>query len=533
MKLVDDMIARAKRWVAAPAEEMTRLQRWGRYLLELTLHCSRELRADKAGQMAAALTYHTLFSILPTLALMLVAMRIFVTDAQLDQFKNETVDYLMQWLADAAPASENEQTLTVDNQGSAATDGEGSKPIQFAADPETQAAVTEAGENAQEGSQAGNTNDPDTQNDFATIAKNLRDNIQVWLNKLQNISFRSIGIVGVLLFIYGATGLLATIERSFNQIYGAPSNRPWYVRLPMYYTVITLGPLVIVLGQYIQSQYLGAIIPGGGDGDTANDWMNALNGAMAGLTPVIATWAVLFAMYVLMPNTRVGVRAASIGSFVAAIGWVTTVELFGFYVKGAAAKTLYGALALLPLFLLWLWLTWLIILFGLELTYTLHMMKGKRFKSREERLLEEGTVIDPRWLIPLMGMVGERFDQGKPATVGELAKRMRLPIRAVNELGEELHKAELLHRVDREGEEATFVLAQPPDRIELSHILDVAGSLIASDPTQSRKVPGSAAIQRATEAQQQALEGQTLANVLNRRKNGARPDEDQEPALPS
>lgn len=511
MKLVEETIARAKRWVAAPAEEMTRVQRWGRYLLELTLHCSRELRADKAGQMAAALTYHTLFSILPALALMLVAMRIFVTDAQLDEFKNATVDYLMQWLEDAAP--QNDPSLTID-QGTTADGADASITVRLQSDPETQQAVTDAGEQAKAGGdgQSANTAPPN----FEETAQALRKNIQAWLIQLQSISFRSIGIVGVLLFIYAATGLLATIERSFNQIYGAPSNRPWYVRLPMYYTVITLGPLVIVLGQYIQSQYLGAVIPGGDDGESATGWMNMLNAAMAGLTPVIATWAVLLVMYVLMPNTRVGFRAALIGSFVAAIGWVTTVELFGLYAKGAGAKNLYGALALLPLFLLWLWLTWLIILFGLELTYTLHMMKGKRFKTREERLLGEGTVIDPRWLIPMMGMIGERFEKGKPATVGELAKRMRLPIRVVSELGEELHKADLLHRVDREGQEATFVLAQSPDHIALSHILDVAGSLIASDPTQSRKIPGSAAIQRATEAQQQALDGQTLANVLSK-----------------
>ena len=67
---------------------------------------------------------------------------------------------------------------------------------------------------------------------------------------------------------------------------------------------------------------------------------------------MLATWLVLWLMYMLLPNTRVSVRMSAVGSFVAALLWVIALQLFTVYVQRAAITTLYGALALLPLFLL-------------------------------------------------------------------------------------------------------------------------------------------------------------------------------------
>ena len=507
MELVDQIVKQVRWLLQKPTAELTRAQATLRYMIDLTRHCARELHQDRATQMAAALTYHTLFSLIPTLVLMLVVMRVFVTDAELQQFKDTTVGYVIEWLEKA----------TADISDGIESQSTGSKLQEISgdvtADPDT--AVSQQPDEAVEPADAvvsnasisNETGEVPDENDFGKTAKALRQNIQKWLNDLQNVSFKSIGIVGVLLFIYAATGLLATIERSFNQIYGVSSNRPWYVRLPMYYTVITLGPLLIVLGQFVQGQLIGWL--------NAESWTKWLVGPLAVITPLLATWLVLFTMYCLLPTTRVRLRPAVIGSFIAAAGWVIGIELFGIYVRGAASTTLYGALALLPLLLLWLWITWLIILFGLELTYTLQGMRGRNLKSMA-RTQDADLFVDPKWLIPVMVLIGQRFERGQTARVESLSRAIALPQRATRRLVDHLQTAGLVNRIEAsETEDPGYTLAKPADKIPLSRLLEV-GQKLSLERGQAQKIPGREVIAELNSAERRAAGNETLANVLNR-----------------
>ncbi|MBN2371616.1 MAG: YihY/virulence factor BrkB family protein [Vicinamibacteria bacterium] len=449
-------IDEVRRIFEKPREELTRAQAALLYGFDLGRHCARELYHDRATQMAAALTYHTLFSLLPTLVLMLVVSRAFVTQAELEQFRESSVSYVMQWLLEASPDS------AIDSPGASSGQAE-----------------------------------------MAAIAKELREGIQYWLDRLQTLSFEGIGVVGVLLFIYGATGMLATTERSFNQIFGASHNRPWYIRLSMYYTVITLGPLVMIAGHYIEVQTL-RLIAGG----VYTSW---LSGPLALTSPVLATWIVLCVVFVLLPNTRVSIRAAAIGSFIAALGWVGAIELFGLYVRRAASATLYGALALLPLFLFWLWLMWLFLLFGLELTYTLQAMRGRKFKSLEKS--ETRDLVDVTSIIPMLTLIGRGFEEGRALSAEEIAEKLILPVRSVQRTGERLEAENLLNRIESGSGSVSYALAMPPDRIGIERIIDLCGAL--STPRRvGSALPGGDLMARLADAQKAAASHITLANVV-------------------
>jgi membrane protein len=453
MRPVQFVTDEIRRLFEKPRAELTRAQSALIYSLDLTRHCARELYHDRATQMAAALTYHTLFSLLPTVVLMLVVMRAFVTQAELASFRDSAVSYVMQWLAESSAEA-----------GAAAASSPRAEMIHFAGQ--------------------------------------LRDGIQYWLDRLQALSFEGIGLVGILLFIYGATGLLATIESSFNQIFGASQNRPWYLRLSMYYTVITLGPLIILAGRYLEQTYLRSTI------DTVSTrW---LIGPLGVASPILFTWLVLWTVFVLLPNTRVSVRAAGIGSLIAALGWVSAIELFGLYVRGAAVANLYGALALLPLFLFWLWLLWLFLLFGLELTYALQSMHGRKFKSLE--FSDDRETADVALLLPMLTLIGRGFEKGKPVSSEEIAERLFLPIRSVRRLAECLEKARLVNRVDDAGS-TSYSLAMPPDRIQVETVIELACSL--STPRRGGyPLPGSALLVKLAEAQKDAARHLTLASIV-------------------
>ena len=287
-----------------------------RFLLDASRHGLQEIQKDRADQIAAALTYFTLFSLLPTMALILVVLRTFVGPAEQEAFKEFLVSGAIEWLV--FPSGEDDALLDVATA--------------------------------------------DTSEFAATIAR-IDVIVGGFVDRLQNINFQSIGVIGVMVFLYASTGLLATIEQSFNRIYGAPQSRPWHVRLPLYYTTLTLAPLVIIAGQLLQARVIGTL--------ATQSWLAWLGPPLGVVAPMLTTWVVFYVMYMLIPNTHVKLRAAAIGSFLAAVGWVALLELFSFYVGIYAGTSLYGALAVLPLGLMWIWLNWLIVLFGLEVSYAL------------------------------------------------------------------------------------------------------------------------------------------------------------------
>ena len=97
-----------RRELTSPEGELGRGQRAVKYSIELGRHCAGELRHDKAGQMAAALTYHTLFSMLPTMVLILVSLKAFVSEQDREQFKEEAITWVVQTLQGEKEAPKNE-----------------------------------------------------------------------------------------------------------------------------------------------------------------------------------------------------------------------------------------------------------------------------------------------------------------------------------------------------------------------------------------------------------------------------------------
>ncbi|MAE65242.1 MAG: hypothetical protein CMJ18_13305 [Phycisphaeraceae bacterium] len=463
----------------APLEELGRTQRSFRNVFDLIRHCTRQLQQDRAMQMAAALTYHTMFSLLPTVVVALVVFHSFVGEEQREQFKKEVVDYLVHWVAESEAEAEPELELATDVE----------RRRQF---DETRKA----------------------------FGRKIHDQLAV----LEDVNFGSIGIIGVLVLIWGATGLLATVERCFNTIYGIDRARAWYVRLPLYYTIITIGPLVLLAGRWVQVQFLGMIAD--------DEQAGFLARLTAILSPVATTWIVLLLMYMMIPNTRVNWRAAAAGGLAGAALWIVAIELLTGYVARAATGTfygvLYGGLALLPLFLLWMWLTWLIILFGLELSYALQTFRGRQ--AQEERRQRTSWHGDPLWLVPLMSRIAEAFGRGRKVEIDDLAATLRLPPTTVQSLFGHLERSGLVHRVEDGRGAAQYSLARPASAIRVADLLELGRSLTmaaADDPDH----PSWRMIGALVDAQAEAAADTTLAALLDDGDNGHRQqNEGAEPA---
>lgn len=391
---------------------------WLRFLAVAARHGVHEIRRDKAHQIAAALTFYTLFSLLPTLALVLVISRTFVGDAEQDQIKEFIVQLTVNWLEGGGESA----------AGAAAAEVE---------------------------------------TEFQATLARVDESVHNLLNRLQGIDFQSIGVVGVGVFLYAAQGLLATIEESFNQIYGATRSRPLSVRLPIYFTTLALAPLVIILGHILQNQMLSSIV--------GRSWLEWLAAPVSLSLPLFTTWLVFTTVYVLIPNTYVSLRTAAAGGFIAAIGSVTLNELFGFYIGIYAGKSLYGSLALMPLALMWLWFNWIIVLFGLEVSKALQTAPDPSDWESRAADVEWRDLADGRWLAALLVEARSAFHEGRALSIEAAAHRLRAPTPMVRALADVLVERGFFHEVRKRSETdpASYTLARAPEDILLNDVFDL------------------------------------------------------------
>ncbi|MFV0627398.1 MAG: YihY family inner membrane protein [Alphaproteobacteria bacterium] len=184
----------------------------------------------------------------------------------------------------------------------------------------------------------------------------------------------TIGVVGITVT---AIMLLSTIENTFNFIFKVNKPRRFTTKITLYWTIITLGPLLLGAA-FSMRGYLYAI------SSLVEDNAGSLKMLVSSLIPASLTVVLLIAVYMLVPNKKVNLFSAFWGA-------VTTVILFGILrsgvgsilLSGATYKTLYGALATIPLLLVWMYLSWAIVMFGAILTASLDEFRSNKENNRE------------------------------------------------------------------------------------------------------------------------------------------------------
>jgi membrane protein len=170
---------------------------------------------------------------------------------------------------------------------------------------------------------------------------------------------------GIALLTATAVMLMVTIERAFNQIWRVRRTRPVLQRAIIYWTLLTVGPVLvgasISLTSWLVSVSLGLVsdIPGAGV-------------VLLKTIPVVLTSLALALLYLTMPNRRIQLRDALIGGVLAGLVFEATKRGFGWYVSQFPSyKLVYGAFASVPVFLLWIYISWLIMVFGAVVVATL------------------------------------------------------------------------------------------------------------------------------------------------------------------
>lgn len=179
-------------------------------------------------------------------------------------------------------------------------------------------------------------------------------------NYTEQFSNKAAGLtaVGIGFLVLTALMTLLTIDRAFNDIWRVKRPRPIVQRVFVYWTLITIGPVLmgasLSLTSWLVGQAVGLVrgLPGVGI-------------AVLTLVPIMLTAIALTLLYLAMPNRRIALRDAAIGGLIAAVLFEVMKRGFALYLASVPTYTvIYGALATLPIFLVWIYLSWLVVVFG-------------------------------------------------------------------------------------------------------------------------------------------------------------------------
>jgi len=279
---------------------------------------------------------------------------------------------------------------------------------------------------------------------------------------IQNTRSGALGITGTAFLIFMAISLLNRVEMTINDIWGVTQRRSWPVRIVQYWAIITLGPFVIVAA---------LAMAGGPYFEMTKRLLTAMPviGELAfKLLPVVLLWVGFALFFQLTPNTKVRWSAALVGGVVSGT-LLHLNSVFGFlYVSRVVTQSkIYGSLGLVPVFMVGLYLSWLILLFGAQVAYAYQNRHAYIQDKLAESINQRGREFVA---LRLMTFIGQRFQNGgPPPTLTELANALTLSSRLVQQVLQPLLAAKLV--VEVAGTEPAYMPARALDSINCHDIL--------------------------------------------------------------
>jgi YihY family inner membrane protein len=377
-----------KRWATAPTEQLSRWARFFIFQIRVWRHCIRLLRINRCGTQAAALSYYTIFGLVPAAIVMLMIFQMFpayrdvstrVRAFVYEQLNLTRLEYPTNKGSDKSLSEEIPSKISV--------------------------------------------------------AEKLDELTDHYLGRLNT---GAIGLVSGLLVVYAAIGLLSTVEKAFNVIYRVPSGRSFLKRMVNYWSLLTLGPLLLGVGIHFSTQFM------------------LMKGLHQGILPYIKpilpfliSVLLFFFLYYMLPNTSVRPFAALWGAVVAAILWTAAKYLFGLYVtKFVPFNAVWGILGIIPLTVFWIYWTWIFILFGLQLTYAVQHLRilDAAELARARQSSDVCFLANDQTILRIVEFVLRVFEQKDelPVSAEQVAAHLQMPPEFAQRVLDQLVKAGLL-----------------------------------------------------------------------------------------
>jgi len=328
---------------------------------------------------------------------------------------------------------------------------------------------------------------------------------------VENVQGTILGTLGFAFLIYTVVSMIQKIEESLNFVWHVERPRSLARRVSEYLVVMLIGPAIAVFAMVLLARV------------EASDTLARLSGLAARgsgalgnahFTPYLMVIALFAFVYVYMPNTRVRIGPALVGALFGGVLWGGVGAIFTrIVVYSAQTAAVYAGFAVVLLFLVWVYLSWLILLLGAQLSFYVQHPEHLRSGHAEVPLT---SALRERIGLAVMYLVGERFVAGGPRwTISGLAERLDVPGTALDEIVSVLQA----HGLVLDVEDDTVAPARDLGAITLDAILDAVRHE-TPDPRRPAPRPvqqADAAARIADEAVRESLRGRSLRDLVQSR----------------
>jgi membrane protein len=458
----------------------------------------RSFVKNRCPVRASALAYATLLALIPMLAVVVSVTSSFLKkegEARIDQF-------IERFVASVTPpdvlvsTNGNAESLTATATNAPASTNQTVASADLTAPTNAAASLT-------------TTNNNSLSSDARMIKtrKEIARRINEYIQKTRS---GTLGVTGGVLLIFAAIGMLSRIEDTLNDIWGVARGRGWFTRIILYWGVLTLAPMFLVAAVGLAS---GPHLASTKEFLDSMPWLGTITFRILPFVVVCVTFTLF---YMLMPNTKVRWKAAFTGGFTGGILFHLNSLVSVLYVSRVVSNSrIYGSLALIPVFMIGLYFSWLILLLGAQIAYAFQNRNTYMEQKQVESINQRGREFVA---LRLMTSIGERFLHGEaPQSVVEMGKQLCVPTRLIQQTMQTLCAANVV--VETVGAEPAYLPARPLERITCHHILlamraTQGQELAARDEPSYNEVYGE--FNRIQEAERQVADSVTLLALAHR-----------------
>lgn len=434
-----------KELLSTPTTQLGKAGRFAVFQIKLWSHCVRLLKKNYAGRQAAALSYHTIFGIVPLAIVTLLIFQSFPAYSNVgEKVRNLVYEQL------------NLSTIEITLNEEA---------------PEETVKLTE-------------------------YMDELVGKFFTGVNK------GSITLFSVAIVLWAALALLSTIEKTFNNIWHVARGRNFLQRTINYWALLTLGPLLLGLGIYANTQYT----------TLAKLQKTLLSNVAPTLLSYVVAIVAFFFLYFILPNTKVQAKAALWGAAIAALVWIAAKIAFGYCVTELRLySTVYGVMALVPMTVFWIHITWLTVLFGLQLTFTTqHLRSLDAAEIAAANKTEECFIANDITFMNIVREIILAFEKNQAPVSPELiCSKLDIPAEFGGKILDHLVSSKLIAKTSEPR--VGFLPVKDPANIRLSDVSEaVAAAGFAQSTTEQ-----SASLEQITQSQRSALAQYSVKQILD------------------
>jgi membrane protein len=277
--------------------------------------------------------------------------------------------------------------------------------------------------------------------------------------------------IGLLVLFWTVLKVLGHIEMALNDIWEIKNQRSWGRKFSDYLSIMLISPILVLMSGsatvFITTQVtqiaqevklLGAVSP--------------LISLLLKFTPYVLIWALFTILYIIMPNTKVHFKAGLLGGVVAGTLYqIAQGAYISFQIGFARYNAIYGSFAALPLFLMWVQISWWIVLFGAELSFANQNVNTYEYEP-------DSLNVSPGYknllTLQIAHLLIKKFQNGdKPLTDSQISAQLEMPIRLVHNILYDLVESGLVSETrTNEDKEIAYQPARDINKLTIQYVLE-------------------------------------------------------------